>query len=322
MLKVKLILTCLFITLGLSAQHKITVDIGSLDISGFEPDNVLLGNGISLKPLPAEEATMYIEVKNLPTLVTLEYFKKKRFIIHKTFWLEGNNLTISGSMADKTVSGDESNPLQQVANQIQSNKKPNPEKEADYAYSLPYLVYLNSLKKFRENKDLEKIISLAPEKVKDFWAFNELVTFVDNQKAVGYDPSTKIFTHLTAINKAQNEQEVRLTGDKPILIDFSSSSCRPCLQDIPKMVEINEAYGDKLDMLTMWDDKTYETWTNRSVKLKSLITWNSLWDKSGAIYQRFDIKVFPTYALFDKSGKLIKTWHKPPKNIDKYLSED
>ncbi len=321
MLRVKFMLICLFITVGLSAQHKVTVNIGSLDISGFEPDNVLLGYGSSLKALPAEKSTMQIEVENLPTLISLEYFKRNRFIRHKTFWLEGNSLTITGSMADKTVSGDENHPLQQVANQIQSNKKPNPEKEADYTYSLPYLVYLNFQKSFRENKELEKVISLAPDKVSDFWAFKELVAFMDSQKAIGYNPQTKTLTHLTAVNKGQQEVEIKLTG-KPILIDFSSSSCRPCILDIPKMVEINKTYGDKLEMLTLWKDKKYETWISVAADYKNLITWNSLWDKSGAIFQKLDITTYPNYQLFSADGKLIKKWNRPPKNLEKYLSKN
>ncbi|MCE7990819.1 MAG: TlpA family protein disulfide reductase [Roseivirga sp.] len=321
MLRVKLILICLFIAVGLSAQHKVTVDIKALDVSGFEPENVLLGFDRSIKPLPAEERTMQIEVKNLPTLITLEYFKKKKFITHKTFWLEGNSLTISGSMANKTVVGDENHPLQKMANLIESNKKPNPEKEPEYTYSLPFLVYLNFHKTFRGNKELEKIISLAPEKVMDFWAYKEIVAFMDNQNAVGYDRSTKTFTYLTATNKEKEETAIKLTG-KPILIDFSSSSCRPCIQDIPKMVEINKTYGDKLDMLTLWDDKKYETWTKVSAKYKKLITWNSLWDEKGAIFQKFDIRVFPNYHLYGADGKLIKKWNRPPKNLDKYLSKD
>lgn len=318
MLRVGLILICLFITVGLSAQHKVTVDTGALDISGFEPENVLLGYEGCLQALPTEKRTMQIEVKNLPALVTLEYFRKNRFIRHKTFWLEGNSLTISGVMADKTVSGDENNPLQQVANQIQSNKKPDPEKESDYTYSLPYLIYLNSMKSFRKNKDLEKIISLAPEKVNDFWAFKELVAFMENQKAIGYDSQTKTFTHLRAVNQDQKEVALKLAG-KPILIDFSSSSCRPCILDIPKMVEINRTYGDKLEMLTLWKDREYETWMSVASDYKKMITWNSLWDKSGAIFQKLDITTYPNYQLFSADGKLIKKWNRPPKNLAKYL---
>lgn len=319
MYRVFILVTSLFLSVTCFAQEtEVNIDISQLNLTGFT-ENIYIRYDNRMIPMPVEQKVITLKVQNLPTIIELRTRNKRKFIPLKLLWVEQSDLAIEGSVQDKTVSPVPFTDLQTVTDQIDKNKEPDPVKEPGLAFSKPFLVYLNTKRDFLKNKYIEQLVELAPESIHDFWAYQSLAKFMADQKSVGYDPDTKVFTHLTAINKAQKEQEVRLTGDKPILIDFSSTSCRPCLQDIPKMVKIHDTYSDKLDMLNMWDDKTYETWTKRSAKLKSLITWNSLWDKSGVVYQRFDIKVFPTYALFDKSGKLIKTWHKPPKNIGKYL---
>lgn len=314
---------CLLFSLACYGQETVVnIDISRLDITGFSESDIFIRYDNRMRAIPVEQKVITLNVNNLPTIIELRTRNKRKFIPLKLLWVEQPDLVIEGSIQDKTVSPVPFTDLQAITDQINKNREPNPEKEPELAFSKPFMVYLNSKRDFLKNKYLEQLVDLAPESIRDFWAYQSLANFMAGQKSLGYDPDTKIFSHLTALNKAQKEQEVRLTGDKPILIDFSSSSCRPCLEDIPKMVAIHDNYEDQLDMLTMWDDKTYETWTKRAAKLKSLITWNSLWDKSGVVYQRFDIKVFPTYALFDKSGKLIKTWHKPPKNLDKYLSKN
>lgn len=318
----KLTITLITFCLSLSAfgQQTIRIDISQLDMTGFSRQDIFIRFDSFNRRLPTDEDIFTVEVKNLPTILELRTLKKRKFTSEKMFWIEQLEVPLQGSIAEKTLSISSGSPdLQIITDKIKSNFKPDPAREREMAYSKPVLVHLNRQRFFLKNDYLEKLISLAPPKVKEFWAFADLETYLKHQKAVGYNPDTKVFTHLTAINTEQNKQEVRLTGDKPILVDFSSTSCRPCLVDIPKMAAIHQEFSNQLDMLTVWNDPTYETWTRVAAQRKALIVWNSLWDKSGVIYKRFDIKVLPTYMLFDQDGKLLKTWHKPPRNIEKYL---
>lgn len=311
---------CLFLSVSCFAQETVVnIDLSQLDITGFPEEKIFIKYASYSRRIPVEKKVISLKVKNLPTLIEVRTLNKHKFTTHKMIWVEQSDLVIEGSIQEKTITPVPYSDLQTITDQISQNKKPDPVKEADLAYSQPYMVYLNRQRSFLKNKYLSQVVDKAPESVRGFWAFQSLAGYMEEQKLVGYDPDTKVFSHLTATNKAREEQRIELSGEKPILIDFSSSSCRPCLMDIPKMVAIHEEYGDRLDMLTMWDDPTYETWTKVTPKLKAQIVWNSLWDEKGVIYKRFNIKVFPTYALFDKSGKLIKTWHKPPKKIGKYL---
>lgn len=316
---VTIALSMLFSLASFAQETTVTIDISQLDHSGFSEGCLFIRYASYSSRIPAEEETLSIKVKNLPTLIELRTLNKHKFTSQKLIWVEQANLVIEGSIKSKTISPIPFTDLQAITDQINKNKKPDPVKEPELTFSKPYLVHLNRQRKFLKNKYLEQLVELAPESVREFWAFKSMAAFVEGQKSVGYDTDTKVFSHLTAINTSKEEHLVELSGDKLMLIDFSSSSCRPCLLDIPKMAKIHNEYSDRLDMVTMWDDATYETWTKAAAKLKEQIIWTSLWDESGIVYKRFNIKILPTYALFDKSGKLLKTWHKPPKNLSKYL---
>ena len=50
-----------------------------------------------------------------------------------------------------------------------------------------------------------------------------------------------------------------LMSDKPVLVDFWATWCGPCRQVAPILEEINEQYGDKIEVVKLDTDANVDT---------------------------------------------------------------
>lgn len=92
------------------------------------------------------------------------------------------------------------------------------------------------------------------------------------------------------------------------LIDFWFSHCSPCAKKFPKLKEIYEKFhGKGFDIVSISVDKKKDKKDYVAAIQKYDLVWKHIWDKEGAIAQKFNINVFPTYILVDKKGKIINS---------------
>lgn len=91
---------------------------------------------------------------------------------------------------------------------------------------------------------------------------------------------------------------------KYVLLDFWSIGCGPCMQSIPELKEIAEAYKDTLVVVSLSLD-VMEIWRQESVKHG--ITWYNLNDLQGnsGISARYGVSTIPHYVLVSPSGTMI-----------------
>ena len=167
---------------------------------------------------------------------------------------------------------------------------------------------MSGQKNFVKNEYYERLIANAPENIRAFWAMNNIRSYLDKQNNVGYDVKSQKFSHFVATDKSRNEIEIKANKEKYLLIDFTSSNCGYCLIGIDKIASLQQNYQEQLEIVSVWDDPSYDVWVNAAKKQKDKISWTNLWDESGGIFKAFNIKVFPTYLLVDSSGKVVKRW--------------
>lgn len=94
---------------------------------------------------------------------------------------------------------------------------------------------------------------------------------------------------------------------KPVLIDFWSRGCGPCLMALPEMEEISKKYEGCLVLVSLSiDDKTGWEIASRHHK----ITWWNLNDLKGqhGIYAKYTSGAIPRYVFLSPEGEVVEMW--------------
>lgn len=94
---------------------------------------------------------------------------------------------------------------------------------------------------------------------------------------------------------------------KPVLIDFWSRGCGPCIMALPEMEEISKEYEDRLVLVSLsLDDKTAWEIASRHHK----ITWWNLNDLKGqhGIYAKYTSGTIPRYVFLSPEGEVVEMW--------------
>jgi len=306
-------------------SHALHVDASdvSIDATNLQYSApIFISEGGVLNRIP-ESGMLTIKVKSLPTIIKLASLEKSRVKTHKTIWLTGTTLKISGSK-DEVIKLSPANSGEIMPDDIEEEwKQINIEIASGFTPSQPFLVYLMNSIKFQETDYVRQIVNQIPEKESEFWAAESLITYLEELESIGFDPSKKQFENLTAINKKGKKEQFNRPEGKYLLIDFSSSGCRTCLTDIDKLVELKEDFDSDLEILSIWDDTKHESWLNIARKQKDKISWVSLRDDSQAIFKKFDIDVYPTYVVINSDGHVEKKWKGSGiEKIRKYLKKN
>ena len=95
---------------------------------------------------------------------------------------------------------------------------------------------------------------------------------------------------------------------KYILLDFWSIGCGPCMQAIPEMKEVAEAYKDSLVIVSLSLLDTEEIWKQESPKHG--MTWYNLNDLKGrsGIAAKYGVWGIPHYVLVSPQGTMAAQW--------------
>lgn len=90
------------------------------------------------------------------------------------------------------------------------------------------------------------------------------------------------------------------------LVDLWFSSCSPCRDQFPELIEIYNNYHSKgFDIVGISTDKIkYKAeWINAIEEFK--LPWLQYWDKNGEESQKLSINAFPTSFLLDSEGRIL-----------------
>lgn len=156
----------------------------------------------------------------------------------------------------------------------------------------------------------------------------------------GYKLITAINRKKTDIGKQFTFKGVDLDGntitekqfeDKVVLIDYWALWCGFCLQEIPKIQELQKKYHDKgVCIIGVFND--YRIDELKDYLKEKEISWTQLINPNATkdnfmhpLTRRYGISGFPTYLLIDWEGKLVRSSgrveHLEP-DIEKLLSEN
>lgn len=99
------------------------------------------------------------------------------------------------------------------------------------------------------------------------------------------------------------------TRGKYILLDFSSAFCLPCVQSIDELKEVNQTYGEALEIITFSADTQKSVWLKQVKKDK--IPWKSVWDgkgRTGETCIKYGVQGYPTFFIISPEGIILDRW--------------
>ncbi|MGB6035199.1 MAG: TlpA disulfide reductase family protein [Cryomorphaceae bacterium] len=296
------LLVAIFLAVNLLAIE-VTIDASQLE---GKASIFISESGISQR-IP-ETGRLTLEVDNLPTILELNSINKGKINTLISIWLTGESLAIEGAIEENkfSVSPAESGRVLTMAPEDEWKDFFKGDNQANPSPQL--LVWLTNMIKFQKTEDLQKVVDRIGEENQRLWASDEIRTFLAEMKNVGYDSENGTFQSLSASDKNGETVEYKRPENKYLLIDFSSSGCRPCLADIDKLVQLQKDFESKLEILSVWDDPKLEAWLSIGKTQKDKITWTSLRDDSRAVFKTFEVDVYPTYLLIDPQGEVVKRW--------------
>jgi peroxiredoxin len=118
-------------------------------------------------------------------------------------------------------------------------------------------------------------------------------------------PSFELMNH--------NGQMVKLEDLKGqfILLNFISSTCKPCLFDFQKLSEIQQSLGSKLKIVTIVSDGNQDAVT--AYKTENDFNWLVLnLNENIVLLESYQVKTFPAYILLNPDASIAMAPAPPP----------
>lgn len=92
---------------------------------------------------------------------------------------------------------------------------------------------------------------------------------------------------------------------KPVVVNFWSSTCAPCIKEMPALESVHSDMGDKVTFVGI-NTKDTESAANKMID-RTKVTYLNARDPRGEIATRFGALALPRTVLIDTEGKIVAT---------------
>ncbi|WP_169712645.1 TlpA family protein disulfide reductase [Epilithonimonas caeni] len=117
----------------------------------------------------------------------------------------------------------------------------------------------------------------------------------------------KIFPDVNLDNSKHLSKET-FKNYKLTLIDYWATFCKPCIEDMPRLVELYNQYKNLgVNFISIADEQTPERMVKAAEILKkNNITWESYFDKNKDFPKKLNASGYPLQILVDSEGNIVK----------------
>jgi len=135
-----------------------------------------------------------------------------------------------------------------------------------------------------------------------------LLSLLPALAAVAVEPPVSIPTSpaLTAIDPATGGAVALDPSQGPMHVVFMATWCRPCLAEIPKLVDLEDRWkpdGYRLFLVAVATRQTVDRL--RDFQAQGALPGRLLFDASGAVAAAFGAATIPSEVLVDRSGRIV-----------------
>ena len=261
-----------------------------LSVSYYDPK---INRGFETKPFFLENANFNIEVNktnNLSLILNSESPSNKEYkILNEKLKIFDDRL--------KPFQDNDPKDIDAKQQFLQNYIKMNPNS------FVAFWEIVSDFSKFGFNKYYVKNLSFFSNNIKKTFSFIEFKKIIDieNSTNVGGNFPNIIFENNEKITKSEFSK-YNLT-----LIDYWSTTCKPCIDDLPKLVNLYEIYKDKnINFISVTDEnqKARIDLANSILK-KNKVTWKNYFDLKKEFPKKLNAAGYPLQILVDRNGKIV-----------------
>jgi thiol-disulfide isomerase/thioredoxin len=163
---------------------------------------------------------------------------------------------------------------------------------------------VNDFSRFGFNKSYVKNLTLFSKNIKKTYSYIEF------KKILDVENSTNVGGNFPDIFFENDEKITKLDFSKYNLtvIDYWSTTCKPCIEDLPKLVSLYEKYKDKnVNFISISDDIQKEKMdlAERILK-KNNVQWKNYFDVKKEFPKKLNASGYPLQILVDSNGKIVE----------------
>lgn len=262
-----------------------------------------------------------------PQPLILSYYipQAGSYISHPFFVAQGENIRIS--VKNKNLDYDiVSSPINSEYNKLHAYLEPYTKKLVPYAENnskdvermqaalenyikknpTSYVAFwevFDNYAKYGFSKTSLKSISFFSSNIKKSYSYKRFykIMSIENSTNIGGDFPEMQFKDLNKISKSVFKDY------KVTLIDYWSTTCKPCIKDLPRLVQLYQKYKQqKVNFISVADENTPERikLANKILKEKNVM-WSNYFDVNKEFPKKMSATGYPFQILVDGDGKII-----------------
>lgn len=162
---------------------------------------------------------------------------------------------------------------------------------------------VNDFSRLGFNKSYINNLSLFSNNIK------KTFSYIEFKKIIDIENSTNVGGNFPDINFENNEKITKSEFSKNnlTLIDYWSTTCKPCIQDLPKLVNLYEIYKDKnVNFISVTDENQNDRIDlANSILEKNKVTWKNYFDLKKEFPKKLNAAGYPLQILVDRNGKIV-----------------
>lgn len=302
----------LTLVLCLSINHiqaQRTVNFSGQITNTNQGEIIYLGLEESLLPIKLIEGGTFSVDGITEQKISFFYFakiSKSRKIERQTpqIWFENSKVLVTVDWTNKSYHIDRTMPFQSLSEKIESMKE---NQQIDFILmnpnTIPSLFFAEKNKEKMSISDLDRLLKSVNKDFNDLIYLKRIESYVSAKKRDSLRIGKKV-EDFKLPNENNELVSVVSNGNKPRLIAFLSSGCSYSIASIDFLVQLAELNNDRVEIISIWDDKSQYTWLNTHQDKKNKITWTNLRDEYGFASTYLKLSVSPTFFILDETGIL------------------
>lgn len=267
-----------------------------------------------VKVLDDHTYSIELDVPVLPVKIAFSGIDRKTGKITDVtpdLWIESNHVQI-----DLDVSGKNNyiitpkTAYQELSEEIEyAGRKERKILIAAHRNSFPALYFLYRDYYFGENKDLsflEEIVAGLSQDYKESQYGKRLNAFLQAKKS----GPVKIGDTLAPVelpDAALRPTKLIERNGKTKIICYTATGCSYSASSLSFLAELaTKTDSGNYEVITIWEDESYEIWQNDKPEMKRFINWTNVWDHYQFVRAYLEIDTTPTFFIVDQNGVLLK----------------